>query len=635
MIMHEKKYIAILDFGGQYAHLISKRLRYLGFYTQIFSPSVAINDISSAAGIILSGSPFSVYGPDRPEFNEHILQCEKPILGLCYGHQLIGILSGGEIEAGSTKEYGISYLNIVNQSPILTGIPRNNQVWMSHGDKISVIPRDYQVIAATTDCAVAAMENKGKKIFGLQFHPEVIDTINGNRILRNFVNICQMNKNWNMNIYLKNLVPRIKKQVSEKNVLLFLSGGVDSSVAFSLLNKALGKERVLGLYIDSGFMRKNESKQIMHVYKKARMKNVRMVNEENRFLKAVKGIMDPQKKRKIIGETFIHCKDAFIHSLKLDSDNWILAQGTLYPDIIESGGSLHADVIKTHHNRVQGIQYLLEKGLVVEPLKDLYKDEVRRLGKMLKLPVSIIKRHPFPGPGLAINVICSDKASGKFMENEGINHADNLEKIRQLVTQYSCDWSLKFNAILKKLSFLYLPVKSVGVQGDQRTYNPPLAIWFDVDNRFKKRDIEKKIFMDFLENFSTFLTNNIPGLNRVVWLLNPQNAGNLKKQELTLSKLNLDVLREIDAIITNKFKHYGIYFKIFQNLTILLPLGKENNRYSAVIRPVVSEDVMTARFAKINPRLLMKISREIIKKLPVDAVFYDISNKPPATFGWE
>ncbi|MBQ8013502.1 MAG: glutamine-hydrolyzing GMP synthase, partial [Treponema sp.] len=403
--------ILVLDFGSQYAHLIAKRFRALGYYSEIALPSADLSVFEGAKGVVFSGGPSSVYEKDVPEFNKEILNLEIPILGLCYGHQLLSYSYGGKVGKAEVGEFGFAELNLNDAgkaSPLFRGVTPTTQVWMSHQDGVLSLGEGFEVIGSTKDCPFAALQNLSKKRFSLQCHCEVKDTPEGNKIFKNFADICGMEVNWDEDTVLAHILDSIKKEAKDKNVLLFLSGGVDSTVAFALLNKALGQERVLGLHIDNGFMRKNESKNVAEAYHKFGFNNFIVEDASESFLAAIKGLTDPQKKRMAVGENFISVRDSVVAAQKLKEDDWMLAQGTLYPDIIESGGTKNSHTIKTHHNRVDGIQKLIAKGLIIEPLKDLYKDEVRAIGKKLGLDSELVMRHPFPGPGLSINVLCSN-----------------------------------------------------------------------------------------------------------------------------------------------------------------------------------------------------------------------------------
>lgn len=624
----ERLKIVVLDFGSQYAHLIAKRFRMMGYYSEIALPSVGLETFKNAKGIVLSGGPSSIYDKNAPEFNSEILKLDIPILGLCYGHYVLQTGYNGKAQKALVGEFGFATLEL-NQNvkcPLFEEIASPQQVWMSHQDAV-VKPGDgFETVGSTKDCEFAALQNLEKKRFSLQFHCEVKDTPCGNKILENFAKFCGMEKNWDQDTVLNHIIDSIKNQADDKNVLLFLSGGVDSTVAFALLNKALGQKRVLGLHIDNGFMRKNESKKVEEAYKNHGFSNFIVEDASKTFLKAVENLTDPQKKRMAIGENFITVRNEVVAKQKFDENKWLLAQGTLYPDIIESGGTKNSNVIKTHHNRVDGIQKLIEKGLIIEPLKDLYKDEVRAIGKKLGLEDELVMRHPFPGPGLSINVLCSN---GTMTDNDKEEFKKAQEEISKVQLGMFCE---KCSENLEKY---ILPVKSVGVQGDFRTYRFPSVISFaKTENGFYH--LPKK--WEKLEAASSQITNSASFINRTIIRLwqNPSVKDEaLKLQEGYCTKDRLDQTRDADDIVLTALHKSGWYNKIFQHLTINLPYASSKERCSFVLRPLCSEDVMTARFAQLPQNLLMDIVQEISKLPYVDAIFFDLTNKPPATFGWE
>lgn len=609
--------IIVLDFGSQYAHLIAKRFRLLGYYSEIASPSTSIENLQHAKGIVLSGGPSSVYEENVPEFNSDILNLPVPIVGLCYGHHLLSQEYGAEVGKASVGEFGFAQLqrNDKIDCPLFKGIQMPAQVWMSHQDAVLSLAPGFEQAAFTKDCPYAAVQNLELKRFGLQFHVEVKDTPCGNTIFANFAEFCGMKKNWDQSTVLDVILEQIKTDAHDKKVLLFLSGGVDSTVAFALLNKALGQDRVLGLHIDNGFMRKNESKIIERRYKDAGFTNFIVEDASESFLKAINKLIDPQQKRKAVGENFIAVRNEVAKRHSLADSQWLLAQGTLYPDIIESGGTKNSHVIKTHHNRVDGIQALIAKGLIIEPLKDLYKDEVREIGKKIGLSEELVMRHPFPGPGLSINVLCN---SGVLSSEEEREFARAEKKVT------SIDFSPLFPSIpINTLSTSILPVKSVGVQGDFRTYRFPAVLYFS------------KQIPDWtlLEKASSHITNTVSDVNRTVIKL--WEKPHCSIQEGYCTKEALDQTREADAIILEELKKAGWYKKIFQHLTIHTTYAEQEGHCSFILRPVVSEDVMTARFAHLDWPLLSVIIGRLQKLSFCDALFYDITNKPPATFGWE
>ncbi len=624
--------IVVLDFGSQYAHLIAKRFRMLGYYSEIALPSADVETLAGAKGIVFSGGPASVYDENTPDFNSEILNLDIPILGLCYGHYMVQLGYNGKVGKAEVGEFGFAELNFADgmngtgaKCPLFNGIEGSQQVWMSHQDGVLQMGEGFEVVGSTKDCPYAATQNLAKRRFSLQFHCEVKDTPCGNQIFQNFADYCGMEKNWDQDTVLNIILENIKKEADGRNVLLFLSGGVDSTITFALLNKALGQDRVLGLHIDNGFMRKNESAQVAEAYRKFGFTNFIVEDASESFLKAIAGLTDPQKKRMAVGENFITVRNEVTARQNLD-DSWLLAQGTLYPDIIESGGTKNSHTIKTHHNRVAGIQELIAKGLIIEPIRDLYKDEVRAIGKKLGLPDELVMRHPFPGPGLSINVLCNDgKANEKDAEELPLAQKE-LDEIKIDMFCEKCRASLKRSV---------LPVRSVGVQGDFRTYRFPALLTFaDEGDGFYHFPAKR----EKIEECSSTITNAAKYINRTCIKLF-QRPGitddALKIQEGYCDRRRLDQLREVDNIVLTELHKSGWYDKIFQHLTIDLPYASSAVHASFVLRPVISEDVMTARFAMWPKDLLNTIVHKIAELPFVDALYFDATNKPPATFGWE
>lgn len=592
--------IAVLDFGGQYAHLIANRVRRLGVYTEILQPSVDIKELEGFKGIIYSGGPSSVYDDDAPAYNENILALNIPKLGICYGHQLISNQCGGRITPGKVKEYGVADLKIISEnSPLLKDIPKKSPMWMSHGDMVSKIPDGFKAIAITDDCSSAAVSNRTEKIYGIQFHPEVTHSKFGMKLLENFIDICECERTWDMKSYLQEITHSIKESCQNKKVFLLVSGGVDSTVAFVLLNKILGKDRVLGLHIDNGMMRLNESADVMDFLHKADMENLIIANASDTFLKNLEKKIVPEEKRKIIGDTFLQIKDEEIARLELNPKEWILAQGTIYPDTIESGGTDNAEVIKTHHNRVEAIMDLLEKGEIIEPLSGLYKDEVRMLGAELKIPHELLWRHPFPGPGLGVRLLCSD-ASEKAIENSK---------------------ELKNYLITNNLEGNILPIQSVGVQGDGRTYAHPFLLKTNCD-------------WSICETHSTAITNRFTEINRSIYQIAAVSDEAPKLVPQYCEKINLDQLRIFDDICTKFLKIHNLYNDIWQMPVVLLPL-RVNQKPVVVMRPINSSEAMTANFAEIDQELLRKDLWPSLEAVGAGALYYDITHKPPGTIEWE
>jgi GMP synthase (glutamine-hydrolysing) len=595
--------IVVLDFGGQYAHLIANRIRRLHVHAEIRSPVTAVADLVDADGLILSGGPSSVYDPEAPKYNPEILEMGKPMLGLCYGHQLICHRLGGEVEPGDTHEFGAAYLQVKNASGVLQGLDERELVWMSHRDQVRALPPGFEILGATEDCPVAAMGDAQRKIYGLQFHPEVTHSVRGMEILDNFVALSGAARNWTMEQYIERTMERVREQTKGRKVFLLVSGGVDSSVAFLLLNRALGEDRVLGLHIDNGFMRKGETALVERLMKESGFQNLKVVDASEDFLRVTEGIAEPEEKRLKIGEEFIRVRDRALVDLELDPEEWLLGQGTLYTDTIESGGTENAALIKTHHNRVGVIEELLAEGKVVEPLDQLYKDEARELGEKLGLPHHLVWRHPFPGPGLAVRALCSE---GR-MEMEGVK---GVEAEAQKVAR-------RFGLELE-----VLPLRSVGVQGDSRTYAHPAAVMGQSEWKT-------------LEALSTELTNDFTAINRVIYLLGPEERPLQQLKAGYLTRDRLDLLREADAIAMETLERHHLMQEVTQMPTVLLPLSSDGVRESVVLRPISTDDFMTARFSQLSQDFLDDVCERLLAVKGIEAVFYDITHKPPGTVEWE
>ena len=588
--------IIILDFGGQYAHLIARRIRQLGVYSEILPNDANINKIKQAKGIIFSGGPTSVNSDDAPRPDKEVFNLGIPILGICYGHQLIADSLGGVVK-GDIKEYGFATLQ-PKESKLFHGFHGEQQIWMSHGDTVEKLPEGFEGIGSTEECEAAAFENKEKKIYGLQFHPEVTHTPHGMKILENFVEITKAKKEWDMKNFIENKLNEIKDFVKDKKVFLLVSGGVDSTVCFALLEKALGSERVYGLNVDNGLVRKNEAESIKKKLEEHHFKNFHVVDASEEFLEALKGVYEPEEKRKIIGEMFIKVQESELNKLNLNPEEWIVGQGTIYPDTIETGGTKNADLIKTHHNRVKLVQDLIDQGKIIEPIKELYKDEVRELGEKLGLPKKLVWRHPFPGPGLGVRCLCASKAD--HIKDEHLVE----KKIEGMVVELG-------------LAARILPIKSVGVQGDERTYRHPVVLMEETS-------------WDVLGDLAPKITNKVHEINRVLYLVS-EKLEDIEVQDCYITKERLDKLREADDIAMNALRHHGLYDEIWQMPTVLIPVGKNE---SIVLRPVLSKEAMTAEFARIEMKIVKEIAEEIMK-LGFDQVFYDITNKPPGTIEWE
>ena len=493
--------ILILDFGSQYTQLIARRVRELNVYCEIH-PFNKIPEITAdIKGVILSGSPFSVRDPQSPNPDLSLFKGKLPLLGVCYGAQLMAQKFGGEVQSSEHREYGRANLSFVKaNNELFKGVSNNSQVWMSHADTITKIPDTYEIISSTKDVTFAGYQVKGEQTYGIQFHPEVYHSTEGGVLLQNFVvGICNCSQNWTPNAFVETTVNELKQKLGNDKVVLGLSGGVDSSVAAVLLNKAIGKN-LYCIFVDNGLLRKNEFENVLESYKHMGL-NVKGVNAKDRFYAELAGISDPEKKRKAIGKVFI---DVFDDESKGIEDVKWLAQGTIYPDIIESisvnGGA--SQTIKSHHN-VGGLpDYMKLK--IVEPLKTLFKDEVRRVGRSLQIDDAILNRHPFPGPGLAIRIL------GDI----------TLEKVRILQeVDYIFIDNLKTSGLYKDVwqaGAIFLPVQSVGVMGDERTYENAVALRAVSSTDGMTADWCHLPY-DFLGKVSNEIINKVKGINRVVY----------------------------------------------------------------------------------------------------------------------
>ena len=492
--------IIILDFGSQYTQLIARRIRELNVYCEIHPYNKTLEFDSSVKGVILSGSPFSVRDSEAPIPDLSKIKGVHPLLGVCYGAQHLAHNFGGEVLPSNKREYGRANLNFVNSnSDLLKGVPENTQVWMSHGDTIAKIPEDYDIIASTEDVKVGAFKIKGETTYGIQFHPEVYHTLEGKKMLENYViNICGCEQNWTPASFADTSISDLKAKLGNDKVILGLSGGVDSSVAAILLHKAIGGNLTC-IFVDNGLLRKNEFEQVLDSYKHLGL-NVIGINAKDKFYSALEGLTDPEQKRKAIGKVFIDVFDEESH--KIQNVNW-LAQGTIYPDIIESistGGP--SATIKSHHN-VGGLpDYMKLK--IVEPLKLLFKDEVRRVGKEIGLNKELLGRHPFPGPGLGIRIL-GDITPEKVRI---LQEADNIF-ISQLREDnlYDDVW---------QAGVMLLPVQSVGVMGDERTYEQVVALRAVQSTDGMTADWVHLPY-EFLAKVSNKIINQVKGINRVVY----------------------------------------------------------------------------------------------------------------------
>ena len=647
--MEHGKPIIILDFGGQYAHLIARRVRQCGVYSEIKVAETPLQELEHAGGIILSGGPQSVYDPGSPQADPGIFELGIPVLGICYGMQWMARALGGEVSQGETKEYGKTVISKSGPGPglesesdpspspdpnhplLFDSCPDEFVAWMSHGDEVSSLPEGCAQLATSNACANVAFANTHKNFYAVQFHPEVVHTEHGQTILQNFVALCSADP-WSIASYHEQIKSEILEQVGDRNVFMLVSGGVDSTVAFTLLNEVLGQDRVQGLLVDTGLMRKDEVVLIQEAFEPLGITNLHVEDASEEFFANLEGASEPEEKRKIIGDTFLEVQRRVSAELGLsesgpgpgpesESDpspparpksaladeggspdpHWMLGQGTIYPDTIETGGTKHADTIKTHHNRVDAIQEMIAQGLVIEPLKDLYKDEVRELGEQLGLPHELVWRHPFPGPGLGVRILCLETSS-----QELIAHSAQL--------------------IAEDFETAVLPVQSVGVQGDGRTYRHAIALFGEYGSGPEPGP-------EF--SLATSIPNAHPEFNRVLFCSSHSAPPEFISREAFCTRDRADLLREADAIVDEEMRKADLYASIWQFPVVLLPFGISDGGQSIVLRPIESQEAMTANAVHLPEDVLKAMTERILALDGIECVFLDLTNKPPGTIEWE
>lgn len=497
----EKEEILIIDFGGQYNQLIARRVREKNVFCEVVPCTISIDKIKekNPKGIIFTGGPSSIYADDAPKCDERVFDLGIPVLGICYGMQFMAYTLGGKVKRATKREYGQIEVEINNTSKLFDGLNNPNVCLMSHTDFVDELPEGFENIASTNTCKNAAMENKEKDFYGVQFHPEVNHTENGDKIIENFViNICKCSGSWKMDLFAKTTIESLKDKIGDKKALCALSGGVDSSVAAVLLSKAIGKNLTC-IFVDHGLLRKNEAEEVEEIFTKKFDVNFIKVDAKDRFLNKLKGITSPEQKRKIIGEEFIR---VFEEEAKKIGTVDYLVQGTIYPDVIESGLG-KSSVIKSHHN-VGGLPDYVDFKEIVEPLRDLFKDEVRKVGKEIGLPDYLVNRQPFPGPGLAIRII------GDITE-------EKLDILKD--ADYIFREEIAKNNMEKELSQYFAVLtdtKSVGVMGDERTYDYLIALRAVVTDDFMTAKFAK-IPYDILEIISKRIVNEVEHVNRIVY----------------------------------------------------------------------------------------------------------------------
>ena len=602
--------IAVIDFGGQYAHLIATKVRRHGVLAEIRQPEDPVEAFRPYKGIILSGSPALASHGENSEYTREIYDLDVPILGFCFGHQQIAEHYGGQVTHGK-QEWGRAQLTVLRDHPLFEGLSKSEQVWMSHYDSVSAVGPDFEELGWSvlgergTEHRFAAIGSDRLRRYGLQFHPEVDDTTHGDEMIGNFVlGICGCTPSWTMDRYVDEQVEKIREQVGDGSVFLLASGGVDSTVAAVLFGRALGPERLSLLHVDNGLMRKDESEWVIRALGDMGLsESLHFVDAADDFLAALGDAVEPEEKRRIIGNTFITVFEREADRLGLRDH--LLGQGTIYPDTIETGGTKRADTIKTHHNRVPIIEEMIAAGKVIEPLADLYKVEVRELGEKLGLPSEMIWRHPFPGPGLGVRLLCSD---GTVADSE------SLEAMAPLVAAAAERHGLEASP---------MPIRSVGVKADLRSYEHPVMVHGAAD-------------WDRLEEFAGEVFKTVPGLNRCLWNLGQAMPGEFRPVAATMTRDRLDLLREADALVMDGLRRHGIYDDIWQCPTVLAPVEIDGaGRELCILRPILSERAMTATAARL-PRELLDELRESILALPgISGLAYDLTSKPPGTIEWE
>lgn len=658
--------VAILDFGAQYGKVIDRRIRECNVYSELLPFSTTANELieKGFSAIIISGGPNSVYAPEAPQYDSNLFYCNLPILGICYGFQLINKEFGGTVSPEILREDGQTIITVDASSLLFDGLNTDQKVLLTHGDSVTPISVSKQLkVIATSNDFIAGVMNVERKIYGIQFHPEVDLTVNGNIIISNFLRkIVGLSSTYTIINREQMCIDKIRKTVFDKKVLVMVSGGVDSTVCAALLHKALGKDRVVAIHIDNGFMRLNESKNVVNSLNKIGLDvkhftfideflNARILNN-NLVTAPLKQVLNPEDKRMIIGDTFIKCKDIVLQKLNLGSDLF-LAQGTLRPDLIESASEIAsgcAEVIKTHHNDTALVRELRNLGKVVEPLQDFHKDEVRELGRKLGLPEHIVNRHPFPGPGLAIRILCSEKPYfDEYFESTKL-------AVEKILINFNCQNELEFCSKAKNFDAIVLPIKSVGVQGDRRTYSYVVALIYKP---------AKNIPWLLLEKLARIIPSQVHKVNRIVYLFGESpNIFNSTINDVTVTFINTATIQQLqlaDNIVyevlcgVNKYNKKNVILPnilstIQQMPTILVPIHFDRRNLgthrfpsmcrSICLRPFITKDFMTGQAAlpgrDIPEESILEMVNRIENEVPyISRVMIDLTSKPPGTTEWE
>lgn len=623
--------IAILDCGGQYTKVIDRKVREAGVYTDIFPMGVGAEKLRDYQGIILSGGPSSVWESGAPTYDGRIFELGIPMLGICYGMQMMVDHFGGRVVPEYKTEYGQITIEVDPSCPLFAGLSKEEKVLMSHGDAVSVLPEGFCQVASTGGVCAGVYDEK-RRLCGVQFHPEVDPTEHGVEILRNFLRgICGLTETYALEDRIETSVQMIRRRVGEDGkVIVLVSGGVDSAVTAALLVRALRPDQVYGIHIDHGMMRKDESDRICANLRDLGLVQMQRINAEDAFFHTPLTIdgeqyaplsetVEPEKKRAIIGHMFFVVTEEAARALNLDFDTAFLGQGTLRPDLIESGNpdvSGYAKKIKTHHNDVGVIRKLRDRGHVIETNWDWHKDEVRQVARMLGLDESIASRQPFPGPGLGVRILCTDGGLTADAEKE--------KRLDAFMQQSGAPMEARV-----------APVQSVGVQGDHRSYRSLVIL------------AGEGLGADFAKvaDFARTIPNGLDFVNRTAYLLNRKEIGApLQSVHARITHETAEFLREADAIVTEELLRPvdGKPNRIAQCFAVLVPVSTDGKKYSIAVRAVVTSDFMTAAAARPGVDFPADALESIVRRLSessiaprLDMIFYDVTGKPPATVEWE
>jgi len=628
--------VAILDCGGQYTKVIDRKIRELGVRSEIFPLDVSPSALAEFDGIVLSGGPSSVWGEERPDCDPGIWTLGLPVLGICYGMQLLAAHTGGEVSQAS-GEYGVTEVEVDPVSPLFAGLEPRQQVLMSHGDSVQKLGPGFRVTGRSSD-AVGAIADEERRLYGVQFHPEVDLTEEGRAMLANFLHgVCALEGNYVLEDRIETAVAKIRETVGEHPVLVLVSGGVDSAVSAALLLEALGSDRVYAVHVDHGLMRKDESDRICEVLGEMGLEHLVRIDGQEMFfhdtvevegetgetdengdagvLGPLTSLVDPEEKRQLIGEIFLKALREAAFGLELDFDQTFWAQGTLRPDLIESGNpsiSGYAQKIKTHHNDIELVRKARAEGRVIETNWDWHKDEVRQVARMLGLPEEIAGRQPFPGPGLAVRLIADHGSGGPTVDQA------------RAVAEAVHDWNSAYGGTV-------VPVKTVGVQGDQRSYRFLALAAGPHGGSLEDTDWEG------LGRLGNRLANRFDYVNRTGYLLNHREVPpGIDHHPTYITEETVDLLRELDAIVT---RHLTLP-TISQAFAVLLPIGR-GGAYSVAVRTFVTDDFMTGRPARVGAEVPLDVVERLSAEIEagfsdrIDLVVWDVTSKPPATVEWQ